>query len=167
MIKNRRWLFLAVVSFIIIVAVAGIIAFFDYRYQGLYVYETNDEVISLFESNITDFNEYVDEFEGHTMWDSYYESTGDSDFVNYKGFKQYTTDKEFAFLDSFYNKYHPAFWGQRSLGFYVKSGHVQLIKDNELSAQTQLEIDKAQEAGASIKYYDYGWICIVYPENET
>lgn len=165
MIKNRKVFILMAILLVITVVVVGVVIFLDNKYQDIYIYETNDEIIGLFESNIEDFNEYVDKFKTHIMWDSYYENKGDSDFVNYKGFKEYTTDEEYAFLNLFYGKYHPAFWGRSSLGFYVKSGHVRLIKDDDLTAHTQLEIEKAQNSDAVIKYYDYGWICIAYPGN--
>lgn len=166
MIKKHKVIFTLIVLIVIILIIGGI-QFHKSRYQDLYIYETNDTIIELFEHNIKDFNDYVDRFKNHTMWDSYYEKTGDSDFVNYKGFKKYTTDEEFEILDSFYQKYHPTFWGRKSLGFYAKSGHVRLIKDEVLTTKTQMEINKAKESGATIKCYDYGWICIAYPPSKT
>lgn len=165
MIKKSKF-FLTLVILIVVISIIGIIQFHLSRYQDLYIYETNDAIIELFENNIKDFNDYVDRFKNHTMWDSYYEETGDSDFVNYKGFKKYTTNEEFQFLESFYQKYHPTFWGRKALGFYVKAGHVRLIKDEELMTKTQIDIKKAKESGAAVKYYDHGWICIVYPPSE-
>ena len=165
MIKKHK-VMLTVLVLIVVILIIGIKQSNKSRYQDLYIYETDDAIIELFEHNIKDFNDYVCRFKNHTMWDSYYEETGDSDFVNYKGFKKYTTNEEFQFLESFYQKYHPTFWGRREMGFYVKAGHVRLIKDEELMTKTQMEIKKAKESGVTVEYYDYGWICIIYPPSE-
>lgn len=165
MIKKYK-VFLLLIILLVVILIIGGIQFHKSRYQDIYIYETNDAIIDLFERNIKDFNDYVDRFKNHTMWDCYYEDTEDPDFVNYKGFKKYTTDEEFEILDSFYQKYHPTFWGRNVLGFYVKAGHVRLIKDEELTTKTQMEIKKAKESGATVEYYNYGWICIAYPSSE-
>lgn len=161
--KKQKKVFLvsAVLIIVSVLFLIGAVILHNSRYQDQYIYETTDEVIELFENNISDFDNYVERFNSHDMWDNYYEETKDSDFVNYKGFKKYTTSDEFDFLDEFSDKYHPTFWGRKSLGFYVRSGSVQLIKDELLTEHTQFEINRAEDRGAIINYYENGWIGII------
>ena len=162
---KRKFIFVLIPIFLVLVAFL-IIWINDSQYQELYIYETTDSVVELFESNFNDFDEYVELFSDHSMWDKYYEETKDPDFVNHKGFKKYTTADEFDFLEEFSDKYHPTFWGRKSLGFYVKSGSVQLIKDELLTEHTQFEINRAKEAGATVEFYENGWISIVYSSHK-
>ena len=163
MTKKRIIILGSIILLIVFLSIVATIIYHKERYQSLYIYETTDEVIALFENNISDFDDYVSKFHDHDMWVSYFEETLDADFVNYKGFKKYTTEEEFEFLVSFYEKYHPTFWGRKSLGFYVSKGHVKVIKDKELSESTQLLIERAEKSGAKIKYYENEWILIEYP----
>ena len=62
------------------------------------------------------------------MWSDYYNDTYDKDFYNDKKFKKYLTDKEYRYIESFNEKYHPAFWGSHYFGFYTKTGQVWFYK---------------------------------------
>lgn len=171
MIRTRKRLRGLIILLIIALLAVSLIAvgsaMHSHKYQGAFVYETSDEIEELFKNNIQDFDEYVDKFYDHNMWDSYYEETHDDDFGNYKGFKKYTSKEEFDFLDSFYKKYHPAFWGRWSLEFYAHPANVMIIRNDEaIATYTDLLINRAEERNAAIHYYDEGWIVITYTSIE-
>lgn len=129
--------------------------------DSFYIYETEDELIDLFQVNIDDFELYVNKFYGHHLWEDYFDERGHNDFSNYKNFKKYITDDEYKYFEEFDQKYHPAFWSPNGLEFRTKESNIKFIKVMDSDAPI-VEVENAQSNGYQIQHYKNGWICIYY-----
>lgn len=126
-----------------------------------YTYNTEDEVVNLFQNNIDDFDLYVNKFYGHHMWGDYFDDRLSDDFQNYKHFKKYITPDEFAYLQSFDQKFHPAFWYPNGLGFRTENSSLRFIKIMNPDVPIA-DVELAKNDGLEIQYYENEWICIHY-----
>lgn len=159
MVKKKRFLGVIVIVFILLCIL--LIACLNNSSTSSYIYETEDEVIDLFQNNIDDFDLYVDKFYDHHLWKDYFDDRGHNDFPNYKNFKIYITDNEYKYFEEFYQKYHPAFWSWNGLEFRTEEGNVKFIKIINPD-EVPIEAERAKSSGREIQYFNNDWICIHY-----
>lgn len=158
--KKKIGCLVLIIVIVLFISLISLYIFWVSSTDSFYIYETEDEVIELFQNNTDDFEQYVKKFYGHHLWKDYFADTKDNDFPNYKKFKKYITDEEYKYFEEFDQKYHPAFWSSNGCVFSTKEGNVEIIK--AIGSNEPIEVKRAKSNGCQIQYFDNGWICIHY-----
>ncbi len=128
--------------------------------EGFYEYETQDEIKTVFKENIDEFDRYVEMFRHHDMWRKFYNETHDKDVVTYKGFKKYTTEDEYHFLEQFDKKYHPWFWEPCGVILAFDGGYLSIYKYEEGDKSVEFQLYRAKEYNWTVEYYE-NWVFII------
>lgn len=154
--------------FLIIVIAVGICLFFINRnHYSPRIYDDEEQVLELFESNFEDFEKFMDVIYRHKAFGEIFKKRSESHTPNYKEVKKYMSEEEYEVVETFWITYEPYYMGSGWIEFLVNKEPyaIDLLFCRDISEGQKEEYLSYKAQFGEVRQLRDGWYCLIYNKN--
>lgn len=133
------------------------------------IYEDEEQVLELFESNFEDFEKFMNIIYHHKAFGEIFKKRSESHTPNYKEVKKYMSKEEYEVVETFWVTYKPYYMGSSWIEFLVNKEPfaIDLFSCRGMSdSQRESYLSSRSQQGDIKQINNEGdWYCLIYNKN--
>lgn len=155
--------------FLMIVIAVGIYVFFINRdHYSPRIYDDEEQVLELFESNFEDFEKFMDVIYHHKAFGEIFKKRSESHTPNYKEVKKYMSKEEYEVVETFWGTYEPYYMGSSWIEFLINKEPfaIDLFYCRDISEAQKEEYLSYKAQLGEVRQLKDGWYALIYHHND-